>query len=155
MELDLTIQWINGSLPEAGLTITQVYGFCFDPRGDVLLIEDQGQYSLPGGKPENRETFEETLLREAMEEAQVELVEIYYLGYQLVENDRTMFSGLPYVQVRMVAKINRMFPPSVDPARGRVNNRIICPASRAAELLAWGKRGEEQMIAASRLSSTI
>lgn len=45
-------KWIESEVP-IGLEVRQVYGFIFSPDGRILLLEDEGRYSLPGGKPEN------------------------------------------------------------------------------------------------------
>ena len=43
--------WIPAEVPN-GLEVRQVYGFIFNSVGQILLLEDKGEYSLPGGKPE-------------------------------------------------------------------------------------------------------
>ena len=64
--------WVKDLVPEK-LPVKQVYGIAFSDDDRVLLRIDDGQYKLTGGKPENAETFEETLKREYIEELNVEL----------------------------------------------------------------------------------
>lgn len=72
--------WIKNNVPN-NLKVKQVYGIVFsDDERNLLRIEDN-KYKLTGGKPENNETFEETLKREYIEEINVELEECYYLGF--------------------------------------------------------------------------
>ena len=94
--------WIKSGVPN-NLIVKQVYGIVFSNDGRILLRIEDNKYKLTGGKPENNETYEETLIREYIEELNVELEQCYYLGYLLVEeNDEK------YAQVRMIAKIKNI-----------------------------------------------
>lgn len=67
-------KWVDSKVP-TGLEVRQVYGFIFSPDDRILLSKDNGKYNLPDGRPENSESFAETLIRAADEEfAQVRLV---------------------------------------------------------------------------------
>ena len=72
--------WIKNKVPDK-LIVKQVYGIVFSDDGRILLRIEDNKYKLTGGKPENNETFEETLKREYIEEINVELEECYYLGF--------------------------------------------------------------------------
>jgi hypothetical protein len=65
----IDICWVVG-LPPADLPVTQVYGWCFTTDGALIVLEDDGDYTLPGGTPEAGETFAKTVRREAREEGQ-------------------------------------------------------------------------------------
>ncbi len=45
-----------------------MYGFIFSTDGRIFVLEDEGKFDLPVGKPENSESVGETLVRESMEE---------------------------------------------------------------------------------------
>jgi 8-oxo-dGTP diphosphatase len=131
-----SFRWITEPLPE-GMAVTQVYGFCFDPNGLVLLREDAGRYSLPGGTPEQGEDARAVLERECMEESQITLGEHLYLGYQEVTED-----GLPpYAQLRFAAVIADYLPRRPDPDTGRTYGRLLTPLNKAPGLLNWGIDG--------------
>lgn len=134
--------------PPASRPVKQVYGYCFNKQGDILLIDDEGVYGLPGGKPEDSESWEETLRREVLEEAQAKVDSITYLGYQLVEGD----GDTPYAQVRMFARVEELFPVAVDPATGRQYRRTFHKLREACRLLSWGESGRRQIQAAVRLA---
>jgi 8-oxo-dGTP pyrophosphatase MutT (NUDIX family) len=91
------------------LPVRQVYGIAFSNDGRILLRIEDGKYKLTGGRPESGESFEETLLREYVEELNVNLVEAHYLGYLLVEED-----GNKYAQVRMIARIKDILENHID-----------------------------------------
>jgi len=134
--------WIEGISP-SHLSVTQVYGFCFSHDGRLLLIEDSGRFGLPGGKPEGKESYEETLRREVREEAQAIIGEVVLLGYQFVEGDRTTLEGAPYAQLRAIAPLQELLPSAVDPASGRMYRRILCPPRVAPRLLGWGDNAQK------------
>ena len=83
--------WFGNSVPEQ-LPVKQVYGIAFSADNRVVLRIEDGKYKLTGGKPENAETFEETLRREYIEELNIELEDIYYLGYLLVEDNSDKYA---------------------------------------------------------------
>ena len=132
--------WFKDLLPEQ-LTVKQVYGIAFsDDKRVVLRIED-GKYKLTGGKPENVETFEETLKREYIEELNIELEDIYYLGYLLVEE----YSD-KYAQVRMIAKIKDIHDSHIDPATGKIYGRELVAADRIKDYLNYADLAGNEMI---------
>lgn len=148
---NLRVRWLEG-LPPAQLPVTQVYGFCFDGVGRILLIHDATGYSLPGGKPEMHESFVETLGREVKEEAQAVIDGVKIFGYQLVEGDSQWFGGTRYAQVRAVARIVALLPPAADPSTGHTYQRMLCRPIDVARLLRWGPTGDIQVRSAIQLA---
>ena len=139
-------KWVKAEVPR-GLEVRQVYGFIFSSDGRILLLEDEGQYNLPGGKPENSESINETLIREALEEGQVVISSPEYLGYQFIEgNDE-------YAQVRLVASMERILPSASDPSTGRHYSRLWVPPILANDLLTWGVSGDQQLATAIAAAS--
>lgn len=140
-----TFRWVAGDRPE-GMAIRQVYAFCFETGGRVLLREDDGDYSLPGGSPEPGEDARMTLDRECLEESQVMLGDVSYLGYQEVTGD----GREPFAQLRYAALITGFLPRRPDPDTGRTYRRLLTPISRAPALLDWGVEGLLQAADAAR-----
>ena len=141
-------RWIKAEVPKS-LEVRQVYGFIFSVEGRVLLLEDGGQYNLPGGKPEKGETSFETLIRESAEEVQVTISSIEYLGYQLIAADRD------FAQVRLVALIDQIEQTAPDPSTGRCYTRLWVPPTELNDLLKWGDSGNEQIACAMAAVSKI
>jgi len=57
-------------------------GVCITGDGDVVLVSPNGEHwSLPGGRPEGDETWEETLHREMLEEACAIVIRARLLGF--------------------------------------------------------------------------
>lgn len=59
---------------------TQVSGYIFNDKNQLLIVKNGKTWTTPGGHPEEGETPLETLKREVMEEGCVTLKDIKYLG---------------------------------------------------------------------------
>lgn len=102
--------------------VKQVYGIAFSNEGNIVLRVDDSKYKLTGGKPEKYDkSFEETLKREYIEELNIELEDIYYLGYLLVEED----NNEKYAQVRMIARIKNIGENKPDMDNGKTYKRFM------------------------------
>ena len=140
--------WISTEVPN-GLEVRQVYGFIFDADGRILLLEDQGKYNLPGGKPEKGESLAETLCREVFEEVQITISSPRYLGYQFIS------VGEKFAQVRLVAEIDQVQKAAPDSSTGRQYKRLLVPPIQVSELLKWGKSGDQQIASAIATASKL
>lgn len=148
----MQVSWIESNSVPA-LPVTQVYGYCFNKDGKILLVKDWNIFTLPGGTPESGETIEDTLRREVLEEAQVILIDSFLIGYQLVQGDMQKLNGNPYAQLRMIARIKEFLPNAVDPATGRIYQRVMCSPEQAVEALNWGESGQAQIYAACHMAN--
>lgn len=131
-------KWYNQPVP-AAMAVKQVHGVLVTRDGRVLVRRKNGESRLTGGRPENEETWEETLCREALEESSVCLGDMEYLGYQVPE-------GEDYAQVRMVALIEEILPAKPDPDRDNnwIYGRELMPVSEARKCFgqSFGEIGE-------------
>lgn len=123
-------KWYKNQVP-SNLKVKQVYGIVFDKNGRVLLRVDNGIYKLTGGKPEETDlNYEHTLKREYLEELNVELENIHYLGYlQVTENQET------YAQVRMIAKIKNIKESLPDTDSGKLYQRFMSTQNNVKKYL--------------------
>ena len=113
----INYKWYNENVPK-DLEIKQVYGIVFNEDGKIFLRIDDGIYKLTGGRPEIKDkSMEETLKREFIEEANIIIENIHFLGYQLVNEN----NGIkPYAQVRMIAQIDKIFENRPDLDNGKL-----------------------------------
>jgi ADP-ribose pyrophosphatase YjhB (NUDIX family) len=104
-------------------SINQVYGVCFDNKGNILIIRTPNEnWNIPGGTPENNETPEQTLKRELKEEADVTIGKNAMIGYYEVISDKSTI-----YQLRFAALLSKKKPSTIDPALGVVNERKFVP----------------------------
>ena len=144
--------WHEGDFPK-DMEIRQVYGVIFSHDGRVLLIEDNGKYSLVGGHPEVSDGgIEGTLRREVLEEVNITVKNPALIGYQEVDEE----NGSPtYAQVRMAALIDCVGEKRPDSDNGKIYARMLVPPARAIELLGWGDAGDKQVTAACAVAEKL
>ena len=133
--------WNKKSVPK-GLLVKQVYGVVFSNDGNILLRIDDGKYKLTGGRPEDCDNdFCDTLKREYLEELNIELEDIHYLGYVLVEEKQER-----YAQVRMIAKIKNVGKVKSDIDNGKVYGRFMAKPINAKKYLNYQDLAGNQLI---------
>lgn len=134
--------WIKENVPQ-NLLIKQIYGIAFSNGGNILLRVEDNKYKLTGGKPEKHDKdFEKTLKREYMEELNIELEDIHYLGYLLVEED----NNEKYAQVRMIAKIKNIGKSKPDIDNGKTYKRFMANIKNVKNYLKYPDLAGNQLI---------
>lgn len=131
------------------LPVQQAWAWCFIPDGRIVLVADPGPRGslpmLPGGTVEQTDTTpEDTLHREAAEEAQLTLTDPVRLGWVLDETGEVYGGVGPNARLRLAARVTAIGPAAVDPATGRPFARLLATPSQAAALLGWGPPGARQ-----------
>lgn len=115
----------------------QVYGVCFcDGKLVIGLGGHKNAWGLIGGTIEKGESFEQTLRREIKEESNMEIVNFYPIGYQVV-NDNTD----EIYQLRYACKVKSLGPFVSDPA-GSVREIALIDPHKYKEYFDWGEIGE-------------
>ena len=134
-------KWIRKPV-EQNIEIRQVYGIVFNDDGNILLRVDENEYKLTGGKPEAYDkNNSETLKREYLEELNVEIMEIQYLGYLLVEEGKEK-----YAQVRMIAKIKNIRAIRPDLDNGKIYKRFMAKQENVKKYLNYADISGNEMI---------
>lgn len=137
--VDVGFRWCPWPVPE-GVSVVQVYGWPVDDAGRVLVQDTGARFNLPGGSPEPGDAdLVATVAREAMEESQVTLTDVVYLGYEQVQR-----AGRLCALVRTVGRIGEFRPRQPDPDGGRLFGRLMTSLREAPGLLGWGSSGVEQ-----------
>jgi len=138
--------WMRVSSCDSLSPVCQVSGFCFDNEGKVLLVREPGEdfWMLPGGTPEDGESFEETLVRELDEEASCDVSEPSLLGAIKVyyPNNPNKKQGENFFQLRFVARVDKVKELTDDPARGVKHERIFVSPEEFCDYASWKKMGE-------------
>jgi ADP-ribose pyrophosphatase YjhB (NUDIX family) len=112
--------------------ITQSSGVCFDDRGRILLLRQEGKpWNLPGGHPEAGETLEQAVEREVYEETTVKVGRCQLIGYQEVLED----GEVARYQARFACLIERIDPQQSDPAKGKTHERMFVEPEEAMDFI--------------------
>jgi 8-oxo-dGTP pyrophosphatase MutT (NUDIX family) len=138
----------RGPVPEQ-LPVQQAWAWCFVPDGRVVVVADPDPRGalpmLPGGTVEAADARpEDTLHREAAEEAQLTLADPVRLGWVLDETGKVYGGVGPNARLRLAAQVTAIGPAAVDPATGRPFARLLTTPAQAAALLGWGPPGARQ-----------
>jgi 8-oxo-dGTP pyrophosphatase MutT (NUDIX family) len=138
--------WMPGTSDENFRPFKQVYGIVFNYKNEVLIIEENGKWQIPGGTPEMDETGEQTLTRELMEEADVKLKDIQFIGAQKVEflkyGNPNHNEGDRFYQLRYIANLDELLPTTPDPDGGETYPRKFVGFEELIELIPWGNTGK-------------
>ncbi|MFH9706513.1 NUDIX domain-containing protein [Streptomyces luteogriseus] len=135
----------RGPVPE-GLPVQQAWAWCFAPDGRVVLVAEPGPRGalpmLPGGIVARTDaTPEDTLHREAAEEARLTLADPVRLGWVLDETGEIHGGVRPNARLRLAARVTSVAAAAVDPATGHPFARLLTTPAQAAALLGWGPPG--------------
>ncbi|MPZ65922.1 MAG: NUDIX hydrolase [Pseudonocardiaceae bacterium] len=145
--VDVGFAWCPEPVP-AGMPVVQVYGWLLDDAGRVLVQDTGARFNLPGGSPDPVDAdLAATVAREAMEESQVTVTDVVYLGYEQLER-----AVEPRALVRTVGRIGVFHPRHPDLDGGRLLRRLMTSLAEAPGLLGWGRSGEAQAQAATRIA---
>ena len=130
-------KWHNETNFEKLDNVTQVYAFIFDEQGKVCLIKYKGIWGIPGGTPEKEDnSFEETLIREVREEADINLKNIKRVGY--IEVIPREGSKIHYL-LRYIAFVKNINEQTEDPAIGEILERKFIDPKDICEYINWGE----------------
>ena len=93
------------------LPIRQIYVWFVTLDKKLVIVGKGDKFQFPGGKPEEGESNDQTMKRELLEEAGLNIDEYgetpELFGYYLIENDiNASWSGEPYLQLRYLLKVN-------------------------------------------------
>ncbi|MFC5747602.1 NUDIX hydrolase [Actinomadura rugatobispora] len=128
---DLLVAWHPPSRPPEGRP-HGAEGVCLTGTGEAVLVSHDGErWSFPAGRPEDGETWQDTLYREVREEACAEVVSARLLGYSRGECVAGPEKGLVLVRSIWRAEVE------VGPWTPRFeirHRRIVAAADLATEL---------------------
>ncbi|MFI1163274.1 hypothetical protein ACH4UM_06600 [Streptomyces sp. NPDC020801] len=149
----LTRRWFPRRMPD-DTRVRQVYGFCFDSAGRVLLgdeSEDGTHCTLPGGVPK-WDGFDclAALTSECREKYRVSITRPIYLGYWQV---LTEIPGLPDAELFLAARVTTFHRTSSTPRAHRLSGRLLSPLPEVADRLGWSEDGPIQV--ASSVAASI
>lgn len=142
---EVKLSWIRGGNIDDFQPYFQVYGICFDDKDQILLINADSEWKIPGGTPEKSESAEETLRRELIEEADVDVSKCILLGAQKVDypnNPNVGRGGDLFYQLRYLCLGAKLLPQTPDPDNGKIHERKFIPMEEVTTWIKWGPAGD-------------
>jgi len=130
--------------------LQQVYGFLFDDLGNICIVRpnEKRGWRLPGGGPEKEDKdWRETIIREAIEEADIEIDKNSLKVVGLIKNtpiSENCEREIGYA-LRVIGKINSINSQTEGVAEGLINERKFVKPEEFLNYCHWGKFGEFQI----------
>ncbi len=140
------MEWSDDTNFEKLENVIGAQGFIFDELGRFCIIKlsCKGNWLITGGKPEKEDkTFEDTLIREIDEEADLEIKDIRRVGF-IVSYKKDNPEKKEY-SLRYVARVNKIKPQTPDPAYDEVPKRKFIFPKEFNKYCGWGDNGEFQL----------
>lgn len=139
-------EWSDKTNFEDLKKVITVAGFILDKSSNLCLIKlsKHDKWALPGGHVEPYDkSFEDTLIREVNEEADLDLKDIRRVGYTKSaprDNPKDIT-----IQLRFVARVKKIRPQTIDPAENEIPERIFISPKEFDKYAKWGYNGEFQL----------
>lgn len=129
--------------------LQQSYGVCFY-NDKLVIVNNNGKWSLVGGHIEIGESPEEALFREVQEETNMSVLKQIPIGYQEVINP----DGTTIYQLRSFCLVEPLGDFVKDPAGSVTEIRMIDPKDYK-DYFNWGKIGDRIMERATEIYTSL
>mgnify|MGYP003996657909 CR=1 FL=1 len=137
-------EWFDDTNFEKLKNVVGVAGFLFDKNGKLCIVrtKSKGHWTLVGGRVEKEDkSFEDTLIREADEEADIEIEDIKRIGFMKSVSPQGEINNSP----RFVGKIKRINPQTIDIAESEITERKLIDPEDFDKHTKWGENGTFQL----------
>ncbi len=147
------MEWLDDTDFEKLDNVVQAYGFVFDSDGKLCIIDcDKGYWCLPGGHPEDCDkNFEETLIREVDEEADLDIKNIKRVGGFRVTPIGENCERKTHHILRYVAEVEKVKEQTIDPAVNAIPLRKFIDPQDFLKFVDWKDNGAFQLKKALRV----
>lgn len=130
--------------------IIQVYGFLFDKDDKICIVRptEKRGWRLPGGGPEKEDiNWQETIIREADEEADLEIDKnsLIPFGYFKVSPLSKNCERKEHFALRVLGKIIKINRQTEDISEELINERKFISPKDFNKIVNWKKTGEIQL----------
>jgi len=140
------MEWSDDTNFEKLKNVIGAQGFVFDDRGRFCIIKlsPKEKWLITGGKPEKEDkTYEDTLIREVDEEADLEIKDIRKVGY-IISYKKDNPEKKEY-SLRYVARVKKIKKQTIDPAYNEIPKRKFIFPKDFNKYCGWGENGEFQI----------
>lgn len=128
---DYQLTWHETNTLPNGV-IKQVSGYVFNDDGELLIVKSGKHWTIPGGKPEGEETPNETLTREIIEEAAVDIKDTSLFGYVEVMPEEDPDDV--YYQLRFFARVDAIHDFT---SEFETSERLFVPLEQVKDYIKW------------------
>lgn len=138
-------EWFDDTNFEKLPKVHGVHAFIFNDKGEICIAKwkkDKYWGDIGGGPEKCDKTFEDTLIRETNEEADLDLKDIKRVGYFTSTKRGTKDTKY---SVNMVARVKKIKPQTIDPAHGEIPKRKFIKPKDFNKYCNWGENGEFQL----------
>jgi len=138
-------EWFDDINFEKLPNVAGVHAFIFNDDGEICIAKwKRNKYwgDIGGGPEKCDKTFEDTLIREADEEVDLDLKEIKRVGYYSTTKRGTKDARYSAV---MIAKVQKIKPQTIDPAYNEIPQRKFVKPEDFNKYCNWGENGEFQI----------
>ncbi len=141
------MEWLEDTNFEDLENVSQAYGFIFDSGGKLCVVDcNKGYWCLPGGHPEECDkTFEDALIREVDEEADLDIKNIKRVGCFIVTPLSENCERKVHHILRYVAEVDKIKEQTIDPAENAIPLRKFISVEDFGEVVGWGESGNFQL----------
>lgn len=144
------MEWFSSDKIGDIQNITQVYGFLFDEKGNICIVRPSKArgWRLPGGGPEKKDkNWKDTIIREAKEEADIELDygSLKLFGYIKVVPISENCEKREHYLLRVVGNIKKIGEQTIDIAENLINERKFISPNNFLKYCQWGENGRIQV----------
>ncbi len=133
--------------------VTNVSGVCFTNNNEVVLVKSvhNDSWVLPGGTPDNNESYYDTLIRELKEEANLSVLKARPIGYfeEFFKDNFTKNYHEHYYKLVFVARtiVNEQ---TIDPDEGVLRKRKLINPKYFNNYVSWYPIGDELIFSAEK-----
>ena len=127
---NLKIRWCEGFVL-GDEEYRQSSGYIFNDKNELLIVKVNGRWTVPGGHPEEGEAPLDTMKREVMEEACVNIKDAKYLGAVEVHDN-----GEIYYQMRYFAYADEVLEFNT---AWESEERMFVPLDELDKYIKWSK----------------
>ena len=150
--MNITRTWIPAHEirpQDSNLKIRQVYCWITTNDGKIIIVSKDGmKWQFPGGKPDEWETIEETLIREVYEETGLEIenaidnAELF--GYYKIVEWNEGYLQLRYkLQIDQPSDKLELFPHEREADTDKIEYVIPCSQEELTKKISWLRDSEE------------
>lgn len=131
--------WIASPIFSEGGPVNHIECVVINNEGKFLVMKEYGNWSIPGGAPNEGESYEQAITREVLEEVNIKIGDLQMLGYNKIvslDDSQGTFYHIVYK-----ATVKKIMPRTPDPESGDTLDYIFVDPAEVTAYVKWGNTG--------------